>query len=759
MTADGSDGDTATEETDSTVRSDLDPLLAPESVAVVGASPDNWYSGQLVDNLLEYGYDGDVYLVNPGREEAWGMPCYDDVAALPETVDLVVLSVPRAVTVDVLREAGERGVPAALVITAGFAEADAEGERLQAELVDVADRYDVRVAGPNCIGLANVLEGTVLTSTCSREPEPGSIGLASQSGALAFTTFFERAADEDVGFSHVVSTGNEAALSVTDVVEYLGARDAVDVVCAYVEGLDDPRRFVRAADDARRNGTPVLAVKVGRSAVAEAAVRSHTGSVTGSDDVWAGAFSQVGVERVPDVPDLLGRAKAHAAFDPPGSERVCVASTSGGMGSLLADMAAERGLALPAVDGDTERALLAMDGLLTFGELHNPVDIRGQGADVLPEIADVLFADDDFDAYVFAIGLPAVGADADTIADSLLAVADAATDPVLFLWTGRKEPDDPTTVQPYERVRERTPLYYDPGRCMDAVASLVRAGENAARLANRPSRATLERDVDATDRHGDVAGADADGAVDDTDGEDVVPSEGDGEADAAGVPSGVDLPSDDVLSWTQAAALLDAFGVDVHPTVLATDASEAVAAAAEFGFPVVLKVDSPDVPHRTDADAVCVGLGDETAVREAYETIVANAREYAPDARIEGVLVQPHADAGVETLVGATRDDAFGPVVTVGSGGVAVELHEDVAVRLAPLSNEDAHDAIEATTLHEQLGGYRGDQPGDVDALADLLQAVGRLVSVVDDVAELDLNPVVVHEDGVSVVDALVRTN
>ncbi|UTF55740.1 acetate--CoA ligase family protein [Natronosalvus rutilus] len=718
-------------------RSDLDPLLAPDSVAVVGASPDNWYSGKLVDNLLEYGYEGDVYLVNPGRDTAWGMHCYDDVGGLPETVDLVVCCVPRAVTVDVLREVGERGVPAALVITAGFAEADAEGEHLQAELVDVADKYDMHVAGPNCIGLANVVEGTVLTSTCSRQPEPGSIGLVSQSGALAFTTFFERAADEDVGFSHVVSTGNEAALSATDIVEYLGSQDAVDVVCAYVEGLDDPRRFVRVADDAARNGTPVLTVKVGRSSVAEAAILSHTGSVTGSDDAWAGAFSQVGVERVPDIPDLLGRAKAHAAFDPPASNRICIASTSGGMGSLLADMAAKRGLELPDIDDDTERALLNMDGLLTFGELHNPADIRGQGADVLPEITDVLFTDDAFDAYVFAIGLPAVGEDADAIADSLLAVADAATDPVFLLWTGRKEPFEPGGTQPYERVRQRMPLYYDPGRCMDAVASLFEAGENADRLAERPSRAALERDAGWSVESDDPDAVDAADATD----------------------YGIDLPSDDVLSWTRAARLLEAFGIDVHSTALATNASEAADAAADFGFPIVLKIDSPDVPHRTDADAVRVGLEDTAAVRDAYETIVANTRAYAPDARIEGVLVQPYVDAGVETLVGATRDDAFGPVVTVGSGGVAVELHDDTAVRLAPLSKEDAYDAIEATTLEERFGGYRGDPPRDVDALVDLLEAVGRLAAVIDGVAELDLNPVVVHEDGVSIVDVLVRTN
>ncbi|MFC7156890.1 acetate--CoA ligase family protein [Halomarina halobia] len=714
-------------------RSPLDALFSPDSVAVVGASPENWYSGKLVDNLLEYGFEGDVYLVNPGRDEAWGRRCYDDVSTLPEPVDLVVVCVPRGAVTDVVRAAGERGVPAALVITAGFAEADEEGRRLQAELVEVAATYDMRIVGPNCIGLANVIDGTVLTSTCSRQPEPGSIGLVSQSGALAFTTFFERAADEDVGFSHVVSTGNEAALSVTDVVEYLGARDAVDVVCTYVEGLDDPRRFVRVADEVVRNGTPVLTVKVGKSSVAETAIRSHTGSVTGSDNVWNGALAQVGVERVPDIPDLLGRARAHAAFDPPASDRVCIASTSGGMGSLLADMAADRGLDLPAIEDETERALLDMDDLLTFGELHNPADIRGQGADVLPAIAEVLFADDAFDAYVFAIGLPVVGDDAERIADSVLAVAEVASDPVFFLWTGRKKPIDPDGVQPYERVRRRTPLYYDPGRCMDAVASLVDAGAFRHRLADRPSRATLEREVDT--------GTDADT---------------DAEIDGGG-DSGA-LPSNDVLSWNRASALLASYGMDVHPTVLTADPSEAVDAATDFGFPVVLKVDSPDVPHRTDADAVRTGLEDVTAVREAYDEVVTNALEYAPDARLEGVLVQPHAGAGVEALVGVTRDDAFGPVVTVGSGGVAVELHGDVAVRVAPLSKRGALDAIDATTLGEQLAGYRGSPPHDIDELAELVRNVGQLCTEVAGVAELDLNPVVVHEDGVSVVDTLVRT-
>jgi acetyltransferase len=214
-----------------------------------------------------------------------------------------------------------------------------------------------------------------------------------------------------------------------------------------------------------------------------------------------------------------------------------------------------------------------------------------------------------------------------------------------------------------------------------------------------------------------------------------------------------------VLSWTEATELLDTFEIDVHPTVLATDVSEAVEAATDFGFPVVLKIDSRDVPHRTDADAVRVEVDNTGAVKNAYETIIANTRKYAPDARIEGILVQPHIEDGVEALVGATRDDVFGPVVTVGSGGVSVELYDDTAVRIAPLSNADAHDAVLTTTLAEQLNGHRSEPSRDLATLTSLINRVGRLATVVDDVAEVDLNPVIVQENDISVVDVLVKTN
>ena len=697
---------------------ELDPLFDPDSVAVVGASPDSFYAGNLIDNLLDYGFDGDLYPVNPGRDEVWGRHCYDDIDDVPETVDLAVVSVPREYVVDVVRAAGQRGVPAALVVTAGFSEADEEGAKIEADLAAAADETDINVVGPNCIGVMSAA-GATLTSTCSREPQQGSIALVSQSGALAFTTFFERAADEDVHFSHIVSTGNEADLTTSDYVAYLAEKPEVDVVCTYVEGIEDPERFMRVADAATRAGTPVISVKVGSSEVADAATLSHTGSLTGDDDAWNAAFRQTGVERAPDIPDLLARGSAHAAYDSPDGNRVCVASTSGGLASLLADMAAERDLELPDIAGETEETLLEMEELLTFGEFHNPADIRGYGAEVLPEIAETLFADDSFDAYVFAIGLSGVDDRAKAVASDLQSVAAEADAPVVVLWTGRKEPDDPTERPPYAKLRKHVPVYEDPAKCMDAVASLTDFASGLETRADRPARTDLAE---------------------------LVPS-----------PT-LDLPTGRVLTWSEAANLLSAFDVPLVDTQLATSRETAVDAAGEFGYPVVLKIDSPEIPHRTDIGGVAVGVETPEEVRTAYDDIVAAAREVADERDIEGVLVQPMVEEGVEALVGASPDDVFGSLVTVGPGGVLVEAMDDSEVLVPPFSAAEAREAIEETMLDTLLTNRRGGDAIPLDPFVEFLVNVGNLTAAVDDVAELDLNPVMVTENGPVAVDALVRT-
>jgi acetyltransferase len=697
---------------------ELGPLFDPDSVAVVGASPDSFYSGNLVSNLLDYGFEGALYPVNPGRDEVWGRECYDDIGDVPETVDLAVVSVPREYVVDVVGAAGERGVPVALVLTAGFSEADEDGRRLESRLAETAADTGIRIVGPNCIGVM-AARGATLTSTCSRQPRPGRIGLVSQSGALAFTTFFERAADRDLHFSHIVSTGNEADLTLTDYVAYLAEQGTVDVICTYVEGIDDPERFMRVAERATRNGTPVLTVKIGQSDLAEEATLSHTGSLTGSDDAWRAAFDQTGVQRVPDIPDLLSRATAHTAYDTVDGDRLCIASTSGGLASLLADMAADRDLALPDIDGATERTLLDIDELLTYGGFNNPADIRGYGAEVLPEIADALLSDDAFDAYVFAIGLPGVDDRAETIAADLERIVTAADDPVYVLWTGRKEPDDPTVTPPYARLRESVPVYEDPGRCLDAVASTTEYVADRHRVTDRPSRRELAAALDAPD---------------------------------------LDLPRGRVLEWRESEPLLDAFDVPVVETRVATDPEAAVSAAEAVGYPVVLKVDSPALPHRTDAGAVALDLDSPEAVREAYRDVRAAALTHVDESDVAGVLVQPMVDDGVEAILGVAPGDVFDSVVTVGPGGVLVEALDESATLVPPFSRADARRAVEGTALADLLTDRRGGDALSAEDLVTLLVNVGDLAASVDAVAELDLNPVVVAEDGPVAVDVLVRT-
>jgi acetyltransferase len=697
---------------------DLSPLFRPDSVAVVGASPDSFYSGNLVDHLLDYGFEGDLYPVNPSRDRVWGRRCYDDVAAVPDVVDVVVVSVPREYVVEVVRSAGERGVPFALVLTAGFAEADATGADLEAELAATAEDTGIRVVGPNCIGVM-AARGATLTATCSREPRPGRIALVSQSGALAFTTFFERAADRGIHFSHVVSTGNEADLTISDYVAFLARRETVDVICAYVEGVDDPARFLRVTEAAIRDGTPVLAVKVGASAVAAEATLSHTGSLAGADDAWTAAFEGAGIERVPDVPDLLTRASAHAGRPEPDGDRVCIASTSGGLASLLADLAAERGLGLPPITGETEAELLDLDELLTYGDLHNPADIRGYGAEALPEVAAPLLADESFDAYVFAVALSGVDERAETIATALERIVGTADDPVYVLWTGRKVPADPAATTPVDRLGETTPVYEDPGRCLDAVASTTRAVAERARLRDRPSRTTLAGRVDA--------------------------------------PS-LDLPRGRVLTWREAEPLLTAFDVPTVETRLVTDADGAAAAAAELGVPVALKADSPALPHRTDAGAVRVGVDSEPAVRRAFDEVSAAARDAVGADDVAGVLVQPMVADGVESLIGVAPDETFGAVVRVGPGGARVEALDAAEALVPPFSRAEARAAVAETPLSELLVDRRDGPDLPVDALADLVARVGDLAVGVDAVAELDLNPVVVAPEGPLAVDVLVRT-
>lgn len=707
---------------------DLESLLSPESIAIVGASPDSWYTSRLIGNLTKHGFDGSVYPVNPSHDEVLERACYDQLSDVPKVVDLVVVSVPRNIVIDVIREAGDLGVDAAIIVTAGFSEADEEGKQLHAELEAVIDESDIRVAGPQCIGILNTHDRIACTAGIHKNPEPGSVGIVSQSGGFAFTTF-DRATDHDIDTAYAIPTGNEVDLTVTDFVEYMADDPRVEVIFAYIEGLSDPRRFVRTAERATQEGTPIIAIKIGESDVAKAATLSHSGSVTGDDAGWSAAFERSGVEQVSDLPEVLNRLPTHVAYESPDSGRLCIVTSSGGYMSLLADMVNETDLELPPLPDAIERRLVEKD-ILAFDDLHNPVDIRGYGMEILPEIADVVFEADCYDAYVFAYELPGINEednpvgfeDANQVADDFLAIADRTSDPVFFLWSGHRRPDDYDAVEhpfPFERVQQETVLFQDAGPCIEAVESLFSFGRRRTELESRPSYATLVDDLRSRD---------------------------------------LELPNNSVLPWDRVRELTAEYDIELVDAALATDADEAGEAADQFRYPVVMKVDSPDVPHRTDAGAVITDITSCDEARKAYTTIIDNVRDNVSDAEILGVLIQPQVQGGVEAFVGATRDNLFGPLLTVGTGGINVEQYDDATTRLAPLSAQEADAAIAETRLDGLLANSHDGSPKDVASLSELLVNVSRLMAEVDAIAELDLNPVIVREDEIAVVDALVRT-
>jgi len=667
-------------------RHKLEDLLEPESIAVVGASPDSRYSGNLIENLLEYGFDGTLYPVNPNRDEAFDRKCFDSLSDLPESPDLAVVSIPREYVVETVEEAGEEGIDAVLVITAGFSESDERGKELEKKLQEVAEDEGIALSGPNTIGFANASDSVTASAICSREPREGSISLLSQSGALAFATFFDRAKDRDVNFSKIIATGNETGLSMTDYVDYLAEDPETDVIAAYIEGIDDPRSFGNACLKAEKNGKKVLAVKTGKHETASKASELHTGAISGPSDAWNALFERTGVERVEDIPDLLGRAKAHAS-QPSTDRDICITSTSGGLAGLLADMAEERDLNLPPVEGETEQNLLDMDELLTFGEMRNPADIRQQGTEAYRKIADTLYQDEKFSAYVFAVALPAVGEQAQMIADKMIAVDEMTDQPVFFLWTGRKEADvdDPA----YERARKNVNLYYDAARCMDAVDSV---------LGKQETGEEIEEDISVTEGRTQIL------SWDDT--RDRLPEE---------------IP------------LVD------HEIVQTPD--EALEFASDTEGSVVIK--SANESHRTEKGLVSTGLRSGEIVEETERIL--------EESDGDSLVVQEQIE-GLELLVSLRHDEMYGPVVTVAPGGVHTEAYSEHEVTfLAPVTASEVKRRLKDTMIEQLLTGRKD---LDYKSFVSLVEAVATL-NEDSHLSSLEINPVMVTEDGAQCVDLL----
>ncbi len=689
-------------------RQSIRRMLEPTSIAVVGATPRPQYGGRFLRSVLEAQDKVKVYPVNPRYQEVLGIPCYPTLADLPETPDLVGIIVPYHQVLPVLKQSAEIGAGAAVVVSAGFAERGSEERNLlQQEIGDFAASSGLRVCGPNCLGVANVTSGVWPSSHAPDSSlQSGPVALVSQSGATAFGPLTTRAVAMGLGYSHVISTGNEADLETSDFIDYLLDEPHVRVVACFIEGLKDGRKFLNAAEKALRLGKKIVLIKVGRSNVGANAARSHTAALTGSDDVHNAVFQQFGVTRCEDYDDLIQTAHLMAYAPPPTSEGVAVVSHSGGISSLIADHLGHAGIHLPPLSATASNGLKKI--LAGFGWAANPADITGVSS--RPEFADVLaLLEQEPQAGALLIATAGTPSQARIVLD----LQARTSKPVVFLSTGGDNTEEGLIM-----LREaNVPVFTSPSRAAKSLADLFRFHQRRQKFLDSET------------------------------------------ASAPAAKSLPPLPTDPTtLTEHDAKNLLSHWGISSTKEVRVNSIQEALEAAKTIGFPVALKLESPHIPHKTEADVVRLNVNTPRELHRAYGEILANGLKFAPKSKGAPVLVQEMIKDGVETIAGISQDPQFGPILLFGMGGIFVEVYKDVAMRACPITEVDVREMIAEVRGSRLLQGFRGAPESDVDALADTLINLSRMaVDLSHRKPELDVNPLVVlpKGQGVKAVDAL----
>lgn len=703
--------------------SDLGRLFAPRAVALVGATdhPTN-FGGRVFRAMLNFGYTGQIFPVNPRLKEIYGLPCYASIRDLPDVPDHVGIIVSVERVFDVLADCAARGVPFATVYTAGFAETGTpEGRERQTRLVAFARSSGMRIMGPNCNGVINFVDGFAMTSTGAiggPRRQPGNVGVVSHSGGLGQITVMWRAQMTGLGVSYEASCGNEADIDSLDFARFMLRSECTDIVLMAIEGFKDGEKLKSVALEALEREKPIVVLKLGRTEAGSRAAASHTGAMAGVDDIYAAAFRQYGMLSVTTCNELYETAILLRKRRWPKGRHVASVAATGGNIVHVADMGADQGLEWPQYSGAT---LDILGGLLPgYGSsILNPSDLTSLATGepgMFSRALDAIVADPNVDvvAPVFAfVTRQQIEAGAEFIRN--------CAKPAAMIWIGGcTDAAEPT---PDALVAAGIPVYRDALPCLRAIRAAADFG----------ARVSLRR------TQGDV------------------PRRPDGIAlDRAQARFGATTGS---LGERLAKELLADYGFPVTREALATTADEAVAYAAAFATAVALKIESPDIAHKTDAGAIRLGLGTPEAVRRGFAEVIAAAQQACPTGRLTGVLVQEMVPAGVEVMLGVVRDPVFGPVVVVGLGGIHVEVLRDLSFRVAPVTPADAREMLQGLRGAKLLGGVRGMAPRDIDCLCDLIVRMSWFAhDFRDRVAEVDVNPIVVFEAGTGarVVDALI---
>ena len=697
-----------------TVRS-LTPFFRPRSVAVVGASRHRGtISAELFHNLLRYELAGPVYPVNPNAREVQSVVSYPTVEDVPGEVDLAVLVVPAQHVLEAARSCARKGVKALVVISAGFAEIGAEGRERQDALVRIVRENGMRLIGPNCMGMLNTDPAVKLDATFApAPPPPGSVGFMSQSGGLGLA-IIDYAGKLGLGLSSFVSVGNKADVSSNDLLRFWEQDERTRVILLYLESFGNPRKFSRIARRVARV-KPIVAVKSGRSPAGARATGSHTGALLAASDVTVDAlFLQAGVIRTDTLAQMFDVASLLAHQSPPRGRRVAILTNAGGPGILCADACAAEGLAIATLSDATRTALRA--ALPASASVGNPIDtIASATAEQYGQAMRILAADGGVDALI-VIFIPPLVTLAEDAARAIVSGARAigAGTPVLTVFMQSRG-----TPEALRAADVHLPSYAFPEDAAIALGRVARYADWLRRPDDAPAH--LER-VDGATAATAIASARARGAA--------------------------------WLSPGEVDALLRAYGLPLVEQRVVTTPGDAARAAAEMDGELALKAIAPGLVHKTDAGMVRLHLGADAVAAVADEM---SARLSASGSTAEGFVVQRMAAPGVEMIVGVVHDPQFGPVVACGAGGVLVELLKDVSVRLTPITALDADEMVRALKTHPLLTGYRGSPALDLPALVDIIVRVGALVDAHPEIGALDLNPVIVHERGATIVDARVQ--
>ncbi len=687
----------------------LEAFFEPKSVAVIGASRNPTKLGYgILKNILESGFQGAIYPVNPKADEILDLPAYASVLDVPDPIDLAVIVVPDRFVLDVMEECGKKGVKGVIIISAGFREAGLEGVHRERRLSEIARQYGIRVIGPNCLGVIDTIT-PINASFAPGMPRRGDIAFMSQSGALC-TAVLDWSVAEGIGFSRFVSLGNKADVEETDLLRAWGDDPHTKVIIAYIEGINDGREFLETARQVTRK-RPVIAIKSGTTQAGSRAVSSHTSSLAGSERAYQAAFHQAGILRAQSILDLFDWATAFASQPLIKGDRLAIVTNAGGPGILATDAIERAGLHLASLTSETTARLRSR--LAEAAAVLNPVDVLGDaGPEEYGFALETVLQDPNVDG-VIAILAPQVLTPVVEMGRVVSEVARRHDKPVFGCFMGEAR----MRAGVEELWKWGVPNYGFPERAVAAMKAMVSYRQRV----NRPPLEVTRFEVDRERVAQVLDRAKAEGRV--------------------------------ALGEAEAREVALAYGLTMPRSALARSAEEAVAHAQAIGYPVAMKIASPDILHKSDIGGVKLNLMDATEVRDAFDLMTLRAARYMPEAEIWGVLVQEMVQPGRELIVGMSRDPQFGPLVACGLGGIYVEVLKDVAFRLAPLDARDAREMLEELRSYQLLRGVRGERPSDLEAVVDAILRVSQLVTDFPGIVELDVNPLVVHERGAVAID------